>query len=322
LPIVSDPTDEDTDGDGYADGPIDCFGTGKVNDPRPIVKDVLIYRLRNYEYISVYDDREDKRWTGGSQRWFYDANDPLKNDTVSKQIRGGGCGIIASVDTLIFLEKNLGFNDLTSVDTSADTIDFNDYNRFVRKYARDYLTPFDIETPIQSIGLFFYCLGETLTFGSLGNTITMDEFLGYYNDFSDSISDNTGTWGVNPLSLQFAYNKFLKEKGFTNKTTYYDDNITERTFINNLNQNRPIILFVGPGNEVYFWEKSGTPYWELPKGEREKFGAHYVVVIGMEVDTISGKSTLEICTWGRTAYMEFNNFVGNMGLLGGVITIG
>ena len=71
---------------------------------------------------------------GGNQSWFYDENDESKNDKQSKHIRKGGCGVIASCDILLYLQKSKN-KALTKVDTSKSSISYNDYDQFVRLYA-------------------------------------------------------------------------------------------------------------------------------------------------------------------------------------------
>ena len=121
----SDPRKKDSDGDGYADGPIDSLTNGKFNDPRPLECDVFVYKLSDSEnYVSIYNASGDKYY-GGDQSWIGDS------DYNNKEIYvGGGCSIAAACDFMIYLERNnpkytglTGLPDVNNI-TKDQYIDF------------------------------------------------------------------------------------------------------------------------------------------------------------------------------------------------------
>ena len=140
--MKSNPTEIDSDNDGYSDK--DELNTYHSDPLHPDVKEALLsnpYTKINTSYDSALSNNN----YGGYQGWFYDENDPTKNSLSRKELSGGGCGVIASSDTILYMQKYHELN-LTSVNTSNSSIDYFEYENFVQSYAENYLTPFDIES--------------------------------------------------------------------------------------------------------------------------------------------------------------------------------
>ena len=125
LPIKSDPTDPDGDGDGYTDGNINSKDCDKINTPRPLLCDVYNYRLKNM-YTSI--DFATLSY-GGDQGWFSDY-----------RIQNGGCGLISFSDLLIYLSYSDGFKSF-SLFEKYNRIDKVDYVKYVLHISEKYLYP-------------------------------------------------------------------------------------------------------------------------------------------------------------------------------------
>lgn len=80
LPIKSDPTSLDSDGDGYNDNV----------DPRPLVCDVFKSSLSNKDFLPIYNEDGTLDY-GGDQNWF--------NSAIGKN---GGCGTVAASNLLAY----------------------------------------------------------------------------------------------------------------------------------------------------------------------------------------------------------------------------
>jgi hypothetical protein len=81
LPVLSDPTSEDSDGDGYNDNV----------DPRPLVCDVFKSSLSNKDFLPIYNEDGTLNY-GGDQNWF--------NSEIDKN---GGCGTVAASNLLAYM---------------------------------------------------------------------------------------------------------------------------------------------------------------------------------------------------------------------------
>lgn len=81
LPIKSDPTSLDSDGDGYNDNV----------DPRPLVCDVFKSSLSNKDFLPIYNEDGTLDY-GGDQNWF--------NSAIGKN---GGCGTVAASNLLAYM---------------------------------------------------------------------------------------------------------------------------------------------------------------------------------------------------------------------------
>ena len=84
---ISDPMNQDTDGDKYED----------KNDPSPCSNDIQIYSLKDSNYLPISDGYN--MYYGGNQSWFAGAEH-------GDVIEPCGCGLIAIVDSLIYLSRN------------------------------------------------------------------------------------------------------------------------------------------------------------------------------------------------------------------------
>ena len=122
LPIISDPTSVDGDGDGYSD---------KI-DRMPLIWEVSSVSLKNTDYVGYkpYVTSEKAPSYGGKQKWFEE--DILIYGPYLATI---GCGLVASCDTIIYLKQQQSLN-IPKTRT--------EYSQFALNYFIDYITLYDI----------------------------------------------------------------------------------------------------------------------------------------------------------------------------------
>ena len=318
--MKSHPQEKDSDKDEYSD-----YDEVKKHKTNPLVSDVKKVQLSHpYTKIDTSSvSKLDNDYFGGYQGWFYDEKDGTKNDIKSKQISGGGCGVIASCDSILYIQKYKS-KALTPVNTSKQMIAWREYDSFVRSYASNYLTPFDVESAVidgvtpentkvkrplfmTSLEKEWYDLLDELNYISSKEAAKL---------ISDLITDGTGTWGCNPYSMTTGFNKFIADKGFNdiNLTYYnslYDRKKLEEMICKSLSNDVPAIMMIGlQGDVAYMYDGETTM--------SRKMTAHFVTITGISIDKITGKTTLTISTWSEKAYIELGNFIDNAGILGGI----
>lgn len=179
LPVKSDPSIIDTDGDNFPDGYVDTLSENGVypyDDPNPLKSDVIITSLEN-DYISIdyeYDEESGHNWAlinndryesyGGNQRWFgirYDSKADEKTyfavSCSGNMLSNYGCGLIAASDLFLYMKKSemddtsFTVNDLNGkkiidIDNNFNNINYADYKKFVEEFSKLFICygPFGI----------------------------------------------------------------------------------------------------------------------------------------------------------------------------------
>lgn len=296
--MVSDPNEEDGDFDGYSD-PDEIAGVLKDDETRyepsnPLISNVRSVEISNdYIKIDTPDNMDYMNYGyGGSQSWFYDENDPDKDDLTSFQLRKGGCGVIASCDNILYLQKFMGLN-LTDVNTTEEYIPYEEYNEFVRQYSKDYLTPIDVQTPLM---------------------LTM-KHAGYYpyEDFSETgimlsnlITNSTGTWGCRVKDLNNSLKDYFTDNNYTDiEVETYDvlgigQQEMEGIIWKSIESDIPVIMRSNYFSEIIATYGDGT--------ESDEFQTHFFTITGIKVDSITGDTKLTISTWSHYGTIRFNYF--------------
>lgn len=221
---------------------------------------------------------------------------------------------------------------MTEVDTRPAAVAFNEYEQFIRSYAKDYLTPFDVETMILD-GVtkentkvdrpLVTTPSEDKLYDSL-DELNYDITRALMSGLSNAITNNTGTWGCNPYSLQAALIKYCSDNGFNTDTDFClacsvdSQKSLEKQIFKSISDDIPVIMLIGfnlsdePKTEYrYDWDATPT----------KSVDSHYVVITGIYIDNVVKKSTLTVSTWSRKAYIELDNFLENPGSFGGIIFI-
>lgn len=303
--MKSNPNEIDGDFDGYSD-PEEIAGVLKEDGTRyapsnPLISNVKTVQISNdYIKIDTPDELDYMNWEyGGSQLWFYDENDPDRDDKTSYYLRKGGCGVIASCDNLLYLQKYMGWN-LTTVDTSQDTISYDEYDTFVRMYGADYATPRDVVKPAVTI---------SVAWSIKENGIDIFEHCQYaiagYN-FAMLISDDTGTWGISAKEITSSLNDYLNDNGYADEkykkyyTLSFEPEEIANKMIISLEKDIPVIFLTNLDSAVTCEGVNVNIGDEL--------GTHYVTVTGISKDSITGEITLTVSTWSYMANSSLNAF--------------
>lgn len=317
--MTSNPMKVDSDYDGYEDY-LEVY-TYKSNPLSCDVKSINL--LNSYPSINTSSYTTlDNGGFGGNQSWFYDENDESKNDKQSKHIRKGGCGVIASCDILLYLQKSKN-KALTKVDTSKSSISYNDYDQFVRLYAQNYLTPLDVETPVLG------AVTEENT--KVDRPIFLTPWESKWYDFLDELSydlssslanaavnaatNGTGTWGCDPFNMLTELEKYCSDNGVNVTTdlcfasTLASQESLEERILESISNDIPAVMVIGL--------KGATKYrFAFDDVATDSVGEHFVVITGIHIDKITNKTTLTVSTWSKKAYIDLDNFLDNAGMFG------
>lgn len=321
--MKSDPLSEDGDGDGYSD-----YDEVMIHKSNPLESDVITVELES-PYVQVdtsgYPGLEKNSYFGGRQEWFYNENDPQRNDSVSKHIENGGCGVIASCDAILYMQKHTG-EALTEVDTSGETIAFEEYEAFVRMYAQEYVTPIDVEK--------FMALDMPSWVISYLKDIPLDAFFSKLSGsdisarllvyiylsasgwaIADLVTGGYGTWGCMPWSVVNGLEQYFADNG--QETVCYEHifdcsrSQAEQLIFGELTRQRPVILLMGLLCETSYKRENGSV------GKQK--AAHYVNVTKVCKNSITGKTTLIVSSWTEILYIDLENFLDKKGVFGGFI---
>jgi Mg-chelatase subunit ChlD len=323
--LNSNPNLPDSDKDGYND-----FEETKTYKTNPLISDVFTASLdENYVKVNIADRTllggNDYSY-GGSQTWFYNENDTASGDLFTYQLENGGCGIIASCDTLLYLQNYNG-DISTTVPMQTGVFNWSDYNTFVKDYARDYLTPFDIfilTSPIIEFQLprlpvySEYNLYPTLydvTVDQLNVTVPLSGIF-----LSDIVTDGTYTWGTTLPVLTSAFNSYASEHGNSYAMTdMYPNSCSKETMedmiYTTMLLNRPSILSLGHFCDV--------DYENLSLNKPDNFSkAHFMTITSIKIDKILGETEITLSTWSQKVTLSFDEFYDNAGIGGGLSAIG
>ena len=273
LPLKSDPTKDDTDGDGYLDHV----------DPRPLKSDVTYYKIKDAKYVSIVNPAGGISF-GGSQGWF-----PMDNWFSSDYIINYyGCGTIAASDLfLYFALRNSEYNNLyTELAIKNGNIDNKDYMNYVRCINALFThTPRFIGVPgsnvASAINAYFseagikYKAGWPLSLSSTEMLTKMKEMLEKDIPVIFSVGPNTpDLWGKAEIKLYLQMKK--GDEGYKNSL-----------------------------NELYQY------YVALDSnGDQIMTSGHYMTITDIIIDDISTekKVMLRVSSWGREYYIDYDEY--------------
>lgn len=270
--VLSDPSNPDTDGDGYRDGhPL---------EQNPSVSEVFYYGIDRESYCLV--EYNGSYYYGSNQRWFYDDLDDPDDDVIrdilgddydSESIRlfymeEGGCGLMSAADLLAYYS-------IVNPDLSClypyNSFNYNNaYYNYLDELS-NFISPWDITPQPVEIstpwGTFRGTLGIT-------QHMYMNGLQQYCNNIGVQIEGHTAlAWSEDYLS------DFIIES--------YEHNCLP-------------VLYLG-GTYLYLYKEDNSA------PERCRF--HWVNVIGFERDFIEGESYLYIATWGEVRIIKFSDIL-------------
>lgn len=279
LPIISDPTNKDSDGDGYDD----FYETNKSNT------NLLKSDVKRYELLHGYTSIVKLDGTlsfGGDQSWSFNQGRPydLKDD-----LKSMGCGVIASCDSLLYLQRTRNIAEISNTKFNKDgTIKMGDYLDFVEDY---------------------YALYRSTMLGAIlpsWNRTTAKDLDTYFNTFYDKYMVrliNSKNCVSSKSNMRFEYS-WLDDtyNGFLN------------IICNSLEEDIPFILsttnFIPKGNGV-------TMYLSLLTGSNEnmnkldnidsynKLREHAVTITGIIDDRIKDDAIIIFSSWGNKYFISY-----------------
>lgn len=265
----------DTDKDGYSD-----YLETTIYGTDPNVSDVTFYRW-NQDYIHV-DYQGNERWKnydgttksyGGSQMWFYD--DTRKEEPDKKAtdyiVQTFGCGLIAISDVLLYLAQS----DEAYQTKRTNQVLFNENGTYNYESYLNYV-----------YGINKSYLRIINNYGS--NKTLLTTGLGAY-----SMCNNLG------LTVQWCSSK---------------KRMLPR-IIDMLEQDIPVPLCIsynekGGGVHFYDWRPTESePFYFGVKNYKSTVEGHFVVVTGLLTDKVKNQTILEISSWGRRYYVNYDEFL-------------
>src|SRR5690554_1197649 len=280
LPIISDPTDVDTDGDGYTDDV----------DPRPLISDVTRYSIERIEnYVPVEYDGPETKYTkkiyyGGNQSWFYD--EVVNSTQEDKDIDKGGCGLVSAADLIMYLTffhsgmpSSELFELVTSSEYEGEYVKYEDYDKFVRHLN-------DIKSP--------WRIGILLGFPPDRVKKLLNE---YFEKNDISIKARS--------TLIFPTNLLIPER----------DKILQ-LIIHQLENDIPVPLMGGlfGGAKMRQIDIATGKYLT----DEQDFEVHWVNVVAVRFDEIEGTVLLEVACWGKKYLIDYDDYYNRASLANGL----
>ncbi len=295
LPILSDPTSVDGDGDGYLDS---LFNTQYVNsidnydgyidmvDPMPLYNNIEVYSLKNdYIYITNPDSIPSYDGThipsyGGVQKNFFNKDFNIDYyDDIGKNISKKGCGLIAVSDMMIYIDSCNYNENITDIDYNFDNpIDFNNYQAFVRtlydKFSINFYNAIEYanccERYLNDKGSIFKVKRFFPVSNAFTNTITFDKnWKGELNEIIRSIkNDKPVYWGVGLLKKHDMY--------------YY--------------------------NQCSYSDGVKKPFQCTPSFHSGELNIHAVVITEVIIDSVQNKVFFVVSSWGHKYAISFSDW--------------
>ncbi len=279
--MKSSPNNPDTDNDGYTD-----YEEVRTYHSNPLFSDVHIYELQ-HDYIAVNfidGDGNSQISYGGNQGWFgeeYKQNNIEKYSTIDSY----GCGLISISDILLYLASvdskySTDMTDLIRTDNGA--IEYNSYIDYISRMEKSFFHVRDID-----------------------------------------LIDGTKWTGIDGLSIAYGVNKY---NWFYNVDLHsYWGGGTDKMLKNieeMLKNDIPVTLSANAIKEQYEAEakdkglyiKMYTNDTEIPREKNYEmtdatFDNHYVTVTGVIRNSIEDRTWLQVSSWGRKFYIDYNEYL-------------
>ncbi len=271
VPFLSDPTDYDTDKDGYDD----YYETNETKTSPSCSNVNEEIGLSRKEYINIEYHNNFVSY-GGNQKWF-----------PGTSIEELGCGVIASCDILIYLGlahyNTYSFTPMILYNEDG-SIKYNPYRDFVLFYFENYYMP----------------INELSSRG----TIVASEMEKYLNNYGINASVSWSNFDAF-TTTRFLFNYILSdynEKLESDKELY-------NQIIKMLKNDIPVMLSIGSsvnnGEGIPFY----STIIQCERGiSNNYYSDHYVTITAVYYDDIANDYYLEISSWGKKYYVSFNQY--------------
>lgn len=342
---TSDPTNVDSDEDGYADGPTDILNTGKYDDPRCLKCDVFVYKLSDSEnYVPIYDDKGAKFY-GGDQSWIEESD--YENRNIYSE---GGCAIAATCDLLLYLKRidknfscEINFEDFGITD--FDYITKQQYVDLYYHIASNYMKPVDFSEYKAYIESSLFTSAKGMNITSFPSEIKNTNYIKYLvasgkKEVLELITGGTYTWGIMPWDYPQNVSDACGFKNVQNidllelslrtdilsKAQWFDDNPLDKAYIKSLIQqqfieqikkslsnNCMVTLCYGVASAYTLYENTELTSY---RGEKIRNAAHYVNITEYTRDEIANHEYITIASWGNRLYIEPEQIFNGHGIGG------
>lgn len=304
LPIISDPTEVDSDSDGYLDAILNEEIVGKkynidgyidIADPEPLYSNVQKYQL-NENYIPVQIHEELSSY-GGFQGWFYDeVKYPEYYDDIGKFIKYNGCGLIAFSDIILYISNyNNKYSNLTDLKINA----FDSKNIPCSVY-QDYVRAnYQLYDEISLIEEWTLPYKFNILFNKLFDYKAVNLKASFSGISSSDIDSLTITQANMLKIISTSLNKGLPVQLCINKLT------------------KPTVYKPRSLN-YYLPNKSiSKPYQALDTIKEDKnINSHAVVITGLIKDDIQKKCFVEISSWGDKYIIDLDDLIYSSNAIG------
>ena len=133
----------------------------------------------------------------------------------------------------------------------------------------------------------------------------------------EKYASETGCVGCIPTEIANGLNEYTYGKEIALNMQYYEaDELSkfemEKKVYKSLEKNVPSVLLVGINTQVPYRYYGNDKIVDTTE-------AHYMVITGLKIDNITGKTTLQVSTWSRLAFIYLEDYISNPGWLGGII---
>ncbi len=330
--MKSNPTTIDSDDDGIPDKYVERTMSDKVDftfdDPNPLESDINRIALkRDLFQVQIKNDSPDDCAYGGAQGWFRgDSYDYCNGKVGGNDIKEYGCGLIAMCNVLLYLGiENETFRNWSEyIDKPTNTISKNDYMSFVKKMSNYFILRGSLGVPAE---LPFNLLSGSLEegFNLLSEEYDWDldsEWASESN--SDDVYCTIKSMLKNDIPVILAYSADV-------------NNALKKASESNITKILGSIVFgpiIGIGVPTIYDKTHEYKSLELYKFEDNKFKedqdikSHYVTVTeiiefsdSIQEKLDCGKNMLKISSWGRTLYINYDEYKNDIGSFTNILEI-
>lgn len=338
----TDPTKKDTDGDGFPDNYLISMENEnfyKFTDPNPLKSDVTKTSLKNDFFSVEYESKGSEDWAansnnnsnisyGGYQGWFGniygntgDDIDFCNGNVSGDLIWNEGCGLIAVADALLYLslsnDKYIISNGVDSpiaVDKDTGTISFDDYISFVRNISDEFIVDAYLGVPAISIPLISdTSLEDGINYFSSINGMDL-----YAAWTGSTLMYHTNSTDDNNLLSSIECIKEIKYmlEADTPVIISYSNDLT--ALIGRI----PLINF--EAHELILYNFDGSTYSKSNTSVNSHFMNITAVVeySDQAADLIGFKTILEVSTYGKKYYINFDEYKNYIDLYTNIMYIG
>lgn len=258
-----------TEPDSDQDGYTD-FEEVRTYHSNPLLSDVLIYELQ-HDYIAVnyIDEGGNNQISYGGNQGWFEDKNLLNKNSYYEELANYGCGLIAGSDTLLYLSRA--------------------NSKYGTKYTK---------------GINF-----------IKGVASYDNYMTYLHNMHLSYFTVVSRLGVNGLSLAAGIRSYSNGFDLGLDASWGAGVASDKERIQEMLENDiPVILSIGPAwgeDSINLYTGNGDikDNREYQMENRKKVKDHYVTVTGFRIDRIKKENWLQISTWGKKRYIDYNEYL-------------